>query len=563
MAEEEEKGPLEKPLDWLAGLKSSFARVRQRFGLPVALLLALLVPVGLIWWNWEDIAKRPGAEWIVGKLDEWRQPMPKAVEGRLNIAVTHLAEDDGRKQEKLLLEELGNFEGVNLLLVKRTVDPGPEQPNKTEAEENARGLLKQTGADVLIWGSVISLGGKSAMRLYWTPSREVSGAKASGKYQPQTETIALPEAFWSDLKQILGLLTQTRLAELTFGQEGHYVVDKLEPLIRQVRALADSKEGVWNLETLAGVRFSLAAALETLGEQSGKDEPLNESVGLYQKVLDEWTREKVPLDWAATQNNLGNALFRLGERESGTRRLEEAVAAFRAAMEERTRERVPLDWAKTQNNLGNALRVLGERERGTQRLEEAVAASRAALTERTRARVPLDWAATQVGLGAALETLGERESGTQRLEEAVAAYRAALEEYTRERVPLDWAMTQNNLGNALGTLGERESGTQRLAEAVAAYRAALEENTRERVPLDWAATQNNLGNALATLGERESGTQRLEEAVAAYRAALEEWTETAAPNWHKIAQENLDKANALLAKRRGTAPAHQSKNRLK
>jgi hypothetical protein len=31
------------------------------------------------------------------------------------------------------------------------------------------------------------------------------------------------------------------------------------------------------------------------------------------------------LDWAATQNNLGNALATLGERESGTTRLEEAV----------------------------------------------------------------------------------------------------------------------------------------------------------------------------------------------------------------------------------------------
>ncbi len=79
----------------------------------------------------------------------------------------------------------------------------------------------------------------------------------------------------------------------------------------------------------------------------------------------------------------------LGERESGTARLEEAVAAYRAALEERTRERVPLDWATTQNNLGNALSTLGERESGTARLEEAVAAYRAALEERTRERVPL------------------------------------------------------------------------------------------------------------------------------------------------------------------------------
>ena len=60
--------------------------------------------------------------------------------------------------------------------------------------------------------------------------------------------------------------------------------------------------------------------------------------------------------------------------------LEEAVAAYRAALGEWTRERVPLDWARTQNNLGNALRNLGERESGTARLEEAVAAYDAALT---------------------------------------------------------------------------------------------------------------------------------------------------------------------------------------
>ena len=92
----------------------------------------------------------------------------------------------------------------------------------------------------------------------------------------------------------------------------------------------------------------------------------------------------------------------LGERESGTARLEEAVAAYREALKERTRERVPLDWATTQNNLGNALAELGERESGTARLEEAVAAYREALKERTRERVPLDWATTQNNLGNAL-----------------------------------------------------------------------------------------------------------------------------------------------------------------
>jgi hypothetical protein len=88
------------------------------------------------------------------------------------------------------------------------------------------------------------------------------------------------------------------------------------------------------------------------------------AINAYRAALQEWTRERVPLDWAATQDNLGSALSTLGERESGTARLEEAVTAHRAALQEWTRERVPLDWAATQNNLGGALSTLGERESG-------------------------------------------------------------------------------------------------------------------------------------------------------------------------------------------------------
>jgi hypothetical protein len=63
-----------------------------------------------------------------------------------------------------------------------------------------------------------------------------------------------------------------------------------------------------------------------------------------------------------TQMNLGAALRTLGERDSGTGKLEDAAAAYRAALEEWTQERVSLDWAATQNNLGIALFRLGERQ---------------------------------------------------------------------------------------------------------------------------------------------------------------------------------------------------------
>ncbi len=117
------------------------------------------------------------------------------------------------------------------------------------------------------------------------------------------------------------------------------------------------------------------------GRDKGLNFDLEVAIAINRRLLEEYTREREPLKWAATQNNLGIALQTLGERESGTQRLEEAVTAYRAALEEYTRERVPHNWAKIHNNLGTALQTLGERESGTHQVEEAVTAFHKALEE--------------------------------------------------------------------------------------------------------------------------------------------------------------------------------------
>jgi tetratricopeptide (TPR) repeat protein len=245
-------------------------------------------------------------------------------------------------------------------------------------------------------------------------------------------------------------------------------------------------------------------------------------------------------------NLLGLPLWELGERESGPATLREAVAAYRAALQEYTRERVPLQWAMTQNNLGLALFGLGERESETATLQEAVAAYRAALQEYTRERVPLQWAAAQINLGNALARLGEREIEPATLREAVAAYRAALQEYTRERVPLDWAMTQNSLGAALSRLGERESGTATLREAVSAYGAALQEYTRERVPLQWASSLGNQGVAMSLLADRTMDASKAETAVRQIEAALETFRAGGHAPFAAVHAAQLPKTRAVL-----------------
>jgi hypothetical protein len=66
-----------------------------------------------------------------------------------------------------------------------------------------------------------------------------------------------------------------------------------------------------------------------------------QAVAAFCAALDEWTRERVPLQWAMIQVNLGTALLSFGVRESGTGKLTEAVADFRAALEEYKHEHRP------------------------------------------------------------------------------------------------------------------------------------------------------------------------------------------------------------------------------
>ena len=452
---EPEKDPLDEPRTRLSSWKASFNRMRRRVGMPVAVLLVLLVAGGIVWWKREDIARSLGLELIIARSTP--RPIRKAPIGRLVIAVAHLDRDKDGKHENLLLDELRQFEGAEIVKVDRTVEwPASDTDGAAENKAKTEGqrLFQQTGADALIWGSVIDFDNQRAMRLYWTSAQELRGAKYIEPYQ--IETIALPSQL-DDLKQTLGLLAELRISFLTLNQPTRDVADKLTPLIARVRLLAQSREGVWNLDILAGVEFSLANALALADEQSRNNELLAEGITHYHKVLEQWTRERVPLDWAKTQNYLGNALETLGERESGTGKLEEAVSAYREALEERTRDRAPLQWAATQNNLGNALRVLGERESGTGKLEEAVSAYREALKELTRERAPFDWAGTQMNLGNTLLSLGERESGTGELDAAVSAYREALKEWTSEVAPHWHYIAQENLDRAKALLMRRRN----------------------------------------------------------------------------------------------------------
>jgi hypothetical protein len=367
-------------------------------------------------------------------LSRW--PIPKADPNRFSILVAHLENDPNREYDRLIIEALKEFKGIQVLELDRSIPlkgPVPEEEEK-RGHESAFRYLKQSGASVLIWGIVLRSGDKTVPKLYWTTSHGLR--RKPERYQaPLAEAqFRLPEVFWTSLAEILRLLVASQAAEFS-AEAGRFVADRLPPFIARVRTLLEASKNSpgWDVVSRGRTRVILASALEVLGDQSGKSDLLQEGITVYRDALMDLTRNRVPLDWAATQTNLGNALGILGKRKGDQRLMEEAVAAHREALKEQTRNRAPFYWAATQTNLGTTLWLLGQRESGTKRLEEAVAAHQEALKELTRDRVPLEWALIQNNLGAALGTLGERESGTERLKEAVAAFREALKERTRKK----------------------------------------------------------------------------------------------------------------------------------
>ena len=101
------------------------------------------------------------------------------------------------------------------------------------------------------------------------------------------------------------------------------------------------------------------------------------AIGLLTQAQRVWTPETHPVDWAMTQNNLGNAWLLMPTSDRGEN-LGKAIACYTAALEIRIREAHPVDWAATQNNLGNAWLFMPTGDR-RENLGKAIACYTAAL----------------------------------------------------------------------------------------------------------------------------------------------------------------------------------------
>ncbi|MGA3011085.1 MAG: tetratricopeptide repeat-containing protein [Terracidiphilus sp.] len=447
--------------------------------------------------------------------DRRRHPDGEPTPGRVVIYVAELRGDDklGSHRNHILLtlrQELGD--AIQILragIELHAEESGNPEDDARSANRKGQRYLNQTKhkGDLLVWGQIIQE--SKLVELRFTSS--VHDA-AEQKRFTFAEKMALAPDFGPEMAAALAAIAGQLV--LSAKNPSVYVADALIPIAEKLRKFVANLPAWMGPDERGLLERSYAVAELAIGDQRGDLGALERAAAAYRDALNEFTQERVPLEWARTQSNLGVALFIIGERGSGTERLKAATVAYREALKEWTRERVPLLWATTQNNLGTALVCLGERERSREHLEAAVVAHREALKERPRDRVPVDWAVTQVNLGVALFTIGKSEGGTDRLEASLAATREALKVLTREDTPILWAGAQINLGTTLSVMVERGGDTKQSEAAVAAFREALKECSPNSVSLQWAMAQNNLGTTLEKMG-------KLEEAAESYRSALQ------------------------------------------
>ena len=301
-------------------------------------------------------------------------------------------------------------------------------------------------------------------------------------------------------------------------------VDLYQPAI-------DRFEEEQDVQLWASAYTNFGKTLLALGEIENSADTLNMAGQAFEAALSVTDREQAPLIWGAAQNNIGNVYQALGLRSADANiaagRHLQAVVAFNMAMQELTREKLPLQWATTQNNLANAYQALAARQRDPAQtvyyLEQAVAAQRAAMTEMTRERAPLMWATAQMNLGRTLMMVGQTAKspaeGAPRFAEAIAAEREALTVLTQTSAPNQWAMAQVALGQALQLAAQSAGDPQTRADALAAAEAAQREALGlygEDRPYDRAFVQHDLGLTLMMQGEAEPARYALAEAT--YRA---------------------------------------------
>ncbi len=432
---------------------------------------------------------------------------------RVVVAIAHLEGDDGKQLEGRLRDALADLDrrlSITPIILNRTIAVSGRPQGI--AHLDALGAVTDVRVDALIWG-----GAKGVAHPAVGPLSETmfgSDPQFGGAYLPGD--FKLPELPADDLCTVLRLIAATQSAE--FMQQWNYKFgDALEPLIKQVRAIADDsrKTSGWTADTRARVNLAVGIASSISGIELDSEDSLDTAIAYFQRTQADWTRERDPLEWAMAQQNLGLAQRSLAGQNLQVAPLQAAATAYQNALGVYQSRSDRLDSANAQYTLGLTFERIGRHETGVESLRKAEDYYRAAVNGFDARYYPISRAATQLNLGNLLRVVALRDGNTKEFGEAIAANREALKVDHKRSEPIMWAAAEGQLAQSLDDLGEATSNRDDLKQSIALSRQILDGYPRERAPVEWAQIQINLGITLMGLHDLDpdSGRQCVEPAA--------------------------------------------------
>lgn len=402
----------------------------------IALILLVITPA-------RDLIL-PAIKIIVASISE-RLPIPKALPGRYTVAVAHLNNDPDGKYEALILEDLQTIKWVDTLQVNRTI---PLEPNRFHESPTGRfdiakvhQYLKDSGAQILVWGSVLRSDQSSVPDLLLSPS-DASDVR-EGRFRLR-EDLNLPDLFWSELADLLYVEVATQFINSLHHEIEAENIIKLA-VTRLQRLLNDSQQQPgWSEKTRANFRYLIAQMFGMLGFTTGKAEYYTEDIVICNTLLEVYQHRPNDLDRIDYLQEKADAETRLAETDQGDAAvdmLSRAIVGLRLALE----------------SIDSATKAAAKESPPPVGfdIDGFIASGRASILEK---------------LGRALESLGKLTSDVSKVRDAAIDYRNALKDCIRGKDAVLFAITMAEFGRALAQLGEKEGRTDYLVSAAGAFR---------------------------------------------------------------------------------------------
>ena len=240
----------------------------------------------------------PGSRFIKVFWYEVTNPIPQARSGYFTVGIVVIRGDTQGEIHKTIARSLSDFKdlgSIDIMTIPRVIDP-VHQIIKTQdslGNVQANQYLIESGADILVWGDVLE-GGSARLQLVYG-----NGTNYKSEHYQLNTSFELPELLVTDLKTVLATMILTKYASMI--EDGNYAADKLLILTEKLNALL-ARAPEYTENTLADLRFVLADALFTIGDEKGNNDALIQSIEESNKVLAVFSKEQYLQKWIRTQN---------------------------------------------------------------------------------------------------------------------------------------------------------------------------------------------------------------------------------------------------------------------